>query len=431
MLWPNGVPCWEVTGYTISERKRGLATSSANTYAAELSHLVRYCYQKKLYFSKFSDDRLFEFAAHLSHSTRKSEPRRGGSHINRILSQTIRFLFWLQTVVPTNGLLVGYPGEGAKITVTAPRHNRRQERPAQFIHPCFVASSERTVVRAMPDLVLENLLEAADQEEHRFFTRSRDTAMISLLADSGVRREELTFVRVEDVMDALSNLGKLSFRSSKRKGNPTRQVPVPLETLQELKENYIETARAICMERNLRRGRSDEGWLFCTQTGTRIRPSTITHIFSRLRLSAGLTEKGAPHMLRHRWINLQVVAGVRQLSSLSPISAGMMLTLLSRLTARTGHARVTSLLHYLDQSFEQLIAELAHGKIQQLESAQRAVAKLRRRIAQSLPHEEVDELLDAILLGLKAHASVPRLSDSVHFELGVEPRTGNVGPFSK
>jgi site-specific recombinase XerD len=421
LYWPNGHPCWEATAYIINECRRGLASSSANTYASELSHLIRFVSQRRgLRFKKITDDHLYEYAAYLARTDPRGRLIRQGSYINRVIGTAIRFLMWLGKIMPVDRRLVGYPGDDASITIYPIKGPRGV---AGFSHPSYQAKSEPTKIRPMADLHLEQLLNAADEEGQRFFTRCRNSALINLLADSGVRREELSFIRVEDLEQAIERGGRLRCRTSKRKGNPYREVPVPLETLVEIRANYVETARAIRMETILGSGGRDEGWLFCTQTGSRMRPSTVTHLFARLRAVAGIDGKAAPHMLRHRWINLQVREGVRRLSALAPISAGLMVTLLSRLASTTGHASLQSLIGYLDDSFDQLTAELAHGREHSILEARQAVAELRKLLGKMLDAEGAGGLLDAILSALNVQSSLPRLSESAHIELGLRPRS--------
>ncbi|MDF5906671.1 site-specific integrase [Pseudomonas aeruginosa] len=111
------------------------------------------------------------------------------------------------------------------------------------------------------------------------FRRSRDRCMLVLLADTGIRREELTWIRVSDVVGASADR-KLPVRTSKRKGNPYRLIPISDETFRMLLE-YIDVTRSIQVRRLNRRkiGFKDQGWLFCTREGSRWRPQQCHSCF--------------------------------------------------------------------------------------------------------------------------------------------------------
>lgn len=395
LFWPDGTPCWEVTAYLINLRKRGRSTSTVNTYASELSHFIRFLARSKSSFQSVTDEELYAFASHLKGKS-KSKPR-SGNQVNRIIGRSIAFLAWLQQFVP-GGNFVGGEGDGSNVTIE--RRSRGPWRRGGLFHPSFIASEEAVVVRPMADEILERLLDACTWALAKSFTISRNIQMVSLLSDTGIRREELIFIRTEDVSRAKVNQ-RLGIRTSKKKEHPIRQVPLHPETLAQL-SLYMRVDRQVLMRRLHRKGKPDSGWLFCTQSGTQMKPATVTQMFALLKRAAGITEKASPHMLRHRWITLRLVGLLNEIGKSGPLSADLITTSLSRLAAETGHASLESLWTYVDLSFEQILAEVTSGRAEVTNRGRDAVLRLRRALTESVLDENVKHCLDEIAQALMA-----------------------------
>ena len=58
LFWPSGLICWQVNLYLVSLRKSGLAISTVNTYASELSVFIRYLSRCDLMVDEIDDDTL-------------------------------------------------------------------------------------------------------------------------------------------------------------------------------------------------------------------------------------------------------------------------------------------------------------------------------------------------------------------------------------
>nr|WP_232917813.1 site-specific integrase [Pseudomonas viridiflava] len=188
------------------------------------------------------------------------------------------------------------------------------------------------------------------------FKRTRDRCLVTLMADTGIRREELTWIQCIEVKEAIKNGGRLKIRTSKRKGNPLREIPVPLATL-ELIDQFIDIQRALHMRRLKRRasGFADLGWVFCGYSGRKLAPVSLSQIFNDLRVQAGIKGRATPHMLRHRYITLQVMIRLQAVQH-SNIGLEMITTILSQVASLTGHSNVESLWTYVDWAFEEIDA---------------------------------------------------------------------------
>lgn len=352
MYWPDGCICWQLNVYFLHLRRSNSAISTINTYASELSLFVRFLFESKVVIEDVCDDVLVSFSD-WSVNRKKSS----GNHINRILLRVISFLEWYQTLL-VGRRLVGSLGQGAQVTISLRSLKSKQGvvRVRTQHHAMVPASIPRTV-RPISSNIVSALLDSCEWAAKTNFRRSRDRCMLVLLADTGIRREELTWIRVSDVVGASADR-KLPVRTSKRKGNPYRLIPISDETFRMLLE-YIDVTRSIQVRRLNRRkiGFKDQGWLFCTREGFKMAPSTVSQLFCDLRAEAGLTERISAHMLRHRYITLQVMARLRSLSRRGSIGVEALTTVLSKIASLSGHSSLDSMWRYVDWAYEELEAE--------------------------------------------------------------------------
>lgn len=352
MYWPDGCICWQLNVYFLHLRRSNSAISTINTYASELSLFVRFLFESEVVIEEVCDDVLVSFSDWLIKRKKSS-----GNHINRILLRVISCLEWYQTLL-VGKRLVGSLGQGAQVTISLRSLKSKQGvvRVRTQHHAMVPASIPRTV-RPISSNAISALLDSCEWTAKTNFRRSRDRCMLVLLADTGIRREELTWIRVSDIVGASADR-KLPVRTSKRKGNPYRLIPISDETFRMLLE-YIDVTRSIQIRRLKRRkiGFKDLDWLFCTREGFKMAPSTVSQLFSDLRAEAGLTERVSAHMLRHRYITLQVMARLRSLSSRGSIGVEALTTVLSKVASLSGHSSLDSMWRYVDWAYEELEVE--------------------------------------------------------------------------
>lgn len=354
LFWPSGRVCWEANAYLVWLRRQGRETSTVNTYASEVSLFLRFLAKSHVLILEVTDDILIDFADWLQKRGKSS-----GRHTNRVLLRAIDMLDWLQRLM-VGKQLVGQVGQGVQVGVTITYVKREGFLRRSVRHPAMVPSESRRVVHPASIDVLNALLTACDESAQSSFCVSRNRAMVVLLADSGIRREEIVWVRCADIAKALKEGGGLEIRTSKRKGNPKRVVPVPEETLRHL-SSYLEVHRALQIRRLRRRDPifKDQGWAFCTRTGGQLAPQSVTQLFGDLRGLAGISERATAHMLRHRYITLQVVQRLKQLRSSRSIGVEAMSTILSRVSSLSGHTKLSSLWTYVDWAYDEMAAESA------------------------------------------------------------------------
>lgn len=350
LFWPSGKICWEINMYLLAALKSGLAVSTLNTYASELSLLVKFLHEKKVAIRDVDDDLLILYSDYLL------QGKRSRSHVNRLIMRSLKYLIWYQQTFFVDNL-IGKSGEGCKVAIGFDQVGAKRGALATRIrHISMVPPSTSRTVRPISYQNVLKLVAACKEINSSTFKSVRDRCIITLLADTGIRREEATWIRCIEVKDAVANGGRLRIRTSKRKGNPLREIPVPQSTL-ELIDRFIDLQRALHMRKMKRRspGFLDRGWLFCGYGGNKLAPVTLTQIFNDLRAHAGIRGRATPHMLRHRYITLQIITRLNSLQH-SNVGLEMLSTILSQVASLTGHSSVDSLWTYVDWAFEELDA---------------------------------------------------------------------------
>jgi site-specific recombinase XerC len=118
---------------------------------------------------------------------------------------------------------------------------------------------------------------------HATWEGRRNRAMIALLADSGLRKEELRRLRWAD-LDLGARLVHVRAGKGQKDG-----VAFFGETTASLLRTWLA----------IHPGPMPAAPVCCTHEGAMLGPSTITHILHRLSRRAGLGRKIGPHALRH------------------------------------------------------------------------------------------------------------------------------------
>ncbi|HFL7940764.1 TPA: tyrosine-type recombinase/integrase [Pseudomonas putida] len=349
LYWPSGDICWQINMYLISCRRGGLEVSTVNTYCSELSSFVRFLDSEQLALFDVVDDNLEDFADWLP-TVRKIT----GNHINRLILRVISFYRWAQGAIHQDKI-VGVSTDKCAITVMVDRVKLPGGRVRTRVrHRAMVPSNVTRTVHPMALGILKKLMEANSNLSKSGFVRKRNQMMLTVLADTGIRREELVSITVDSILESRKT-GMLKVFTSKRKGNPSRLVPLPENTADAL-VGYVETSRRILMRKLEKKnaGFIDPKWAFCTRRGQILAPATITQLFSDLRAEAGVTVSATAHMLRHRFITLQLVVRLRMLSQKRSIGVELLTTILSKLASITGHSSIESLWQYVDWAYDEI-----------------------------------------------------------------------------
>jgi len=125
----------------------------------------------------------------------------------------------------------------------------------------------------------------------------RDRAMLETLYSTGIRRMELSRLTLQDVD---RERGTLMIREGK--GRKDRLIPIGERALAWIAA-YRERARPELVYLQ------DDGTLFLSATGKRMRPETLTKVMGDYVAAAGIGKEGACHLFRHTMATLMLENG--------------------------------------------------------------------------------------------------------------------------
>lgn len=414
LFWPHGHPCWPANMYVASLLKRGRTVGTVNCAAAELSLFLKFLHGQRKRFDEVGDSDLHAFSQVLvsePHRFALQSRRRGGRQINKVIRRALNFLAWYEALFPQERLLVGEHGTGAKVTVEERKLYKKDIEVAYLWHDSMVSEDVPRDVKPMARDVLLSLLHVCQKFAKRSFVRARARAMLKLLADTGARRSEIVSIKVDLILEAArKGSTKLLLRTAKRGDWMGREVPIPRSTLDAV-VSYIEVerkhhVRSLIKSRKLGR---DPGWLFLALSGDQLDTETITQDIARLRRIANVSERATAHMLRHRWITIQVIERLKAyVGHRLPLDVAT--TILTKVASLTGHKKLGSLWKYIDLAFDEMgIWDTAEAVINMrinAEAAHRELAEIREVHKGGTPLgrkeiHRIDELLTDLLTHVK------------------------------
>lgn len=138
---------------------------------------------------------------------------------------------------------------------------------------------EKLLPKFLSESETDRLIDTAAHSKHFAL---RNVALFELMYSSGLRRSEVTGLKVRDV-DFFNGLVKVL-----GKGRKERLVPVTQTALQSLKD-YLATRK------NLQPGEA----LFLNKNGTPLTGDGLAYLFKNTAISSNLARRVTPHSLRH------------------------------------------------------------------------------------------------------------------------------------
>ncbi|WP_081441989.1 tyrosine-type recombinase/integrase [Mariprofundus ferrooxydans] len=415
LFWPSLKPCWEANMYIVHRLRMGRSIGTVRNDAAQIALLLVFLYQQNLSFDDISNDVMNAFSDYLVNEEDRVVPqskRRGGRQTNKILRRTLDYLQWYQALFPVRNVLVGPYGSGAQITVEEKSVKVNRRNTHYLRHECMVPNDIARDVKPMARNIFTSLLDACGEIAKSRFVQSRARIMLKLLSDTGARRVEIATILVEDVLRTKKNGScKLLLKTAKRGDWKERLVPIPEATLDALL-TFIEIDRRLHLRKLKHKQKEitdNTGPLLLTFRGKPLSTPTITVDISRLRKIAGISERATAHMLRHRWITIQVVERLKAyIGKKLPIDIEN--TILTKVASMTGHKQIESLKPYIYLAFDEMgvwdtsdavinmrvNAEAAHREIQEIRQSHPDGESLKKNDL-----KRVDKLLEQLLEHIK------------------------------
>lgn len=389
MRWPSGKPCDPLNMYFLDVAHRTTG-ESLKAIAAELSHLVRYCWNKNVAIAELTDANIFELSAQLQNEKsrlRPTERARNSNTVRAILSRTIRFLLWYQEtfVHLTATPLIGEANRAPQINIKRIQNQAHKRRQAEFYysHRAMPTFSSREPKRPIALPIIEAIeacvdkLGSIDSQSNRFvqryqnrpelliaqldYMRNRRHFMIWLMKRVGLRPSEMVEMSVKEHEGILQSKRLLIPTKKRRRDSaPLRSFPITLKDATVFKR-YL-TARAKYCVALQQAGQQVEpsDALYLGVDGKPIKKSSLERDFARLVTAAGYGDVQACFsMFRHRFITYEVLVHLKEFMAFTgKLSQGMTRTdyesILKRVATKTGHGSVQSLWNYIDLAWKEV-----------------------------------------------------------------------------
>ena len=330
-LTPGSLGAWSLR-YLEDLSTRNYSPHTVRTAEKHLYLFVPWCEERGVQEpGKITVDLLERYQRHLFHSMKQDGKRLSFHSQYDRLGGVRRYLHWLvrHRVIPMN----------PAASLDPPRVERR-------LPKAILSAFEAEQILKVPDLSTPRGL--------------RDRAILETLYATGIRRQELAALKIDDI--DLEN-GRLMVRQGK--GKRDRLLPLSERACAWI-EKYLEESRF-----HISRG-ADDGSLFISHSGKRMHPEQMTKIVRRSIEAAEIEKPGACHLFRHTLATLMLEGGAD----------------LRYVQAMLGHA---------DISTTQIYTRVAIGKLQEALEKSHPGAKLGRRAKVAVESENVEDPRAAFL----------------------------------
>jgi integrase len=401
LTWPDGRWCLPANTYMLELYHRGLSRKNSGgtllTYAANISHLLRYCYDNMINLHELTDNQFTFFIKTLQGERRARTIEIYTRDANSVIAIGRNCLDFLASVgrLYQNDEFVSLKGQiraaqkefGIK---TEGLHNGRGKLIRRYWHHrSFPSPDPKRKRLPISSDAIKKLHEAVLSSSRSIFQRKRRYIMLKLLEITGGRRSEVAALTTESVYKASQmHEPMLKLLTAKKPGGREEFRYVPIAShditflLEFIEKNRQRIIRLTCGREN------DDGYVFVSETtGRKLKPNTITQEISTLVKAAGITEKSCPHMFRHRFITKLFVALIEQHQFENEDSFRRTLlnteTFKQKIQQWTGHTNLSSLDVYINLAFEE---SSNFNKIYNIINTQRVVDSFKENLIQ-LQHE--------------------------------------------
>lgn len=415
MRWPNGRPCEPVNAYLI-EQMFHTTGASTQTYAAELSHLVRFCADHMIGFEALADKHLWQWSKQLQTAEARQRPgerARNNNTVRSIIRRALAFLVWYRDrlTVPGGTPLIGAAEVSPQITVKF-LMNAHRSRTTYLYHrsmPEPVSTEPKGVMpRSMIEDIekriedvatLDNLKEATtrryagDSTLMRLeleYVCCRRRFMLWIMKRTGLRPAELAEMPLDENRDVLKSK-RLVLPTKKRRRKLVRSFAITLHDATYV-ARYLANRQAF-LDTLAQRGVdvSSATTFLLARNGGAIEKGSLEKDFERLSKAAGYCDvQSCLSMFRHRFITYEVMAHLREFMGTAGKPRQLMTdadyrSILKRVAVKTGHGSVESLWHYIDLAWDEMdVWGKVDGALERLRATDRfyeELLDLRRDVA--------------------------------------------------
>ncbi|OOZ42706.1 tyrosine-type recombinase/integrase [Solemya elarraichensis gill symbiont] len=397
--WPNGKPCVAVNAYILDAQLDGVQDGTLKGYAANLSHVVRYCASHNTGFDSLTDNDIWNLSEVLATERNPSDPttlRRNPNTNKTILRATLVFLAWYQArfLAHTKTPLIGEASDTPQITVRIKVNERRvqasrtlgEEKKRKISLSEFDRSGSHYLVhRAFPSEVSTDPKRPITQEQiqaiekvidtkadadmggipspllsaTREYLRARRMFTVFLMKRTGLRPGELLGISADQNVVKNKSI-EIPTLKGRKKEPFIRKFPFRMKD--GLRFNRYVSSRTAFTRAILAYdpGYKEPKGLLLSSRGLEISTESITKDFTRLTVGAGFEDVNlCLRQFRIRFITQQVAMHLKKQMQKTgrdqqSFEEADYTTVLKRIAELTGHKSEQSLWFYVDLGWEEL-----------------------------------------------------------------------------
>ena len=358
--------------YMLDLYKRGLSRKNGGgtlfTYAANISHLIRYCWQRRIDPIDLTDDQFTQFVLSLMSQRRRRKPEVAARDANSVIAIGRNSLDFLASV-GRHACDDGFLGPQGRICceqrefVVRQSASRRSGPPLirkYWHHRALPPPDPKKGRMPISSDLIDKLRAAVEPASKTTHLRKRRYVTIKLLEITGGRRAEVAAITVAAIRAAAGiENPMLLIPTLKKQGGrgESRLIPIHPHDVRSLIE-YIDVNRARVIRRTCGTPKDDGILLINGKTGKPIKAATITKEIRLLAAEAGIVAQACPHMFRHRFITKLFVALIQAHNCTNEGEFRKLLldgfTLKEKVREWTGHAAIESLDPYIHLAFDEI-----------------------------------------------------------------------------
>lgn len=412
--WPDGRPCHIVNHWMMYVSSRTQAKDTARVYATQITHLIRYCYLKKIGFFELTDNHFFYFTRYLKQIKKKHAAIKGeligSNHIRAIQLRCLRFLIWISQDLAflSVNCLIGTKDKSPNIVIEL----KRNKYTGQFDvdHPYLVESEpykdDKAVITEAAIRSIQNAIYEMSLPAHCRLTSSRDIKnsiettlsprqylyerrmfAIRMMKLTGLRPEELVDIPLDLNSDVLSSL--YICIPTKKQG-----VPAPIRKFKISLRAAIDFNRYLAVRNNHLQA-LNAGGIFTRATkailltcdGRALTKQSLTREFSRICAKAKLGNvRTCLSMFRHRFVTREIHTLLLSRFERDPSlkitwTEGLREDVCFLVIQKTGHKKTQSIYEYFHHEYDLLTGQSDRVSIMsqrdRLDAAQEALIDLK------------------------------------------------------
>lgn len=376
VTWPDGQPCLIVNLFLLTSlNKKKLSTNhrggTLRAYAKDLTHLIRYCFDNNTDFYEMNNSNFIMFMNGIQSERKRNKPdvkKRESNTSLQIGRLTLNFLDFVGHFYNDDNFVTKVIKATKKTLRKESKKNKSQYfEVVYWHHECFETESSFKTRSPVRKVVIDSLYEAVSEirsDRHtpteQKFLDLRNTCLIRCLEMTGARIEEISEIRVSDIVKAISQKDpKLRLVTVKQGEDQlsVRYIPVLHQDLVILKK-YYRIYRSKIIKKIIGKKNDHDYFFVSFTTGNKMSSQSLGNLIGGLRRAAGIEEQACAHMFRHRFITKLFVRLLQQFDFENKDDFRRYLLdtndLKTEIQQYSGHKRLDSLDVYIDEAFKEV-----------------------------------------------------------------------------